>query len=109
MVPADSLSHKRLEVAARPEQPRHVGLIHAPALSHVVEHDGVHLRRRVAVVRGPLRPELLDEPVVVGEALPALAHVPPRARLLAGMVAPPSRGMKKAPPERGLTFRRAAT
>ena len=109
MVPADSLSHKRLEVVIRPEQPHHVGLVNAPALAHIVEHDGVHLRRRVAVVRGPLRPELLDEPVVVGEALPALAQVPPRARLLAGMVAPPSRGMKKAPPERDLTFRRAAT
>lgn len=105
MVPADSLSHKRLEVVVRPEQPRHVGLIHAPALSHVVEHDGVHLRRRVAVVRGPLRLELLDETVVVLEALPALTHVPPRARLLARMVAPRSRGMKKAPPGRGLTVR----
>ena len=106
MVPADSLSHKRLEVVVRPEQPHHVGLIHAPALSHVVEHDGVHLRRRVAVVRGPLRLELLDEPVVVGEALLALAHVPPRARLLAGMVEPPSRGMKKGPAGAGPLNRR---
>ena len=40
--------------------------------------------------------------LVVLEALPALAHVPSRARLLAGIVAPPSRGMEKAPPERGL-------
>ena len=94
-----------LVVAARPERPHDVRLLNAPSLSHVVEHDGVHLRRRVAVVRGPLRLELLDEALVVVEALPALAHVPPRARLLAGMVAPPSRGMRKAPPERGLTFR----
>lgn len=106
MVPADSLSHKRLEVVVRPEQPRHVDLIHAPALAHVVEHDGVHLRRRVAVVHGPLRLELLHEAPVVGEALPGLAHVPPRARLLAGMVEPPSRGMKKGPAGAGSLNRR---
>lgn len=106
MVPTDSLSHKRLEVVVRPEQPHDVGLVNAPALAHVVEHDGVHLRRRVAVVRGPLRLELLHEAPVVGEALPGLAHVPPRARLLAGMVAPPSRGMKKGPAEAGPLNRR---
>lgn len=39
-----------LEVAARPERPHDVGLTHAPALAHVVEHDGVHLRQPA---RGP--------------------------------------------------------
>ena len=34
-----------LEVAARPERPHDVGLLHALPLSHVVEHDGVHLRQ----------------------------------------------------------------
>ena len=34
-----------LEVAARPERPHDVGPLHASSLSHVVEHDGVHLRQ----------------------------------------------------------------
>ena len=54
---------ERLEVAARPERPHDVGLIHAPAPAHVVEHDGVHLRQpaRGLAMRHPFSLAILDK------------------------------------------------